>query len=424
MHIRLTYAHVLYFLLQTWDGETKGTTTIKAGAPQGSPLSPVVFLIAVAEALKRADLRITREIPTHTVKLYSYVDDFNCTAIEKDGKRPRGRIPMAITAARKARVIVSDELENLGWTRDPDKDEEVNFGVEGEAKWVGISFTHDFNWKPHCKRRLDLAEAAWACIERLGTSRGGLSPSAWRQVYTASIRAIATYGWELTNATSNPTKLATERLRKLQYKAVKKITGGYHGSRQDLLEQIAKVEPVQTKIWDMKVRAAARILEKGIQDDLIRQAEDNQRKRRGRDWKDHGLTWAAVKGPHYNTCLEEILAATGENGERKIEWDFPRERKKTHTLHRGDLGTKDTPQVVWEMRVRDLEEEGWTTAFTDGSGLNDKAAGGFCSNPNRTDKERQPELSGSKYLGTKATHFDGELEGIALALEGHNDQTF
>ena len=55
----------------------------------------------------------------------------------------------------------------------------------------------------------------------------------------------------------------------------------------------------------------------------------------------------------------------------------------------------------------------WTTAFTD------KSEGGFCSNPNRTDKERQPELLGSEYLGTKSTHFDRELEGIALALEKH-----
>ena len=50
--------------------------------------------------------------------------------------------------------------------------------------------------------------------------------------------------------------------------------------------------------------------------------------------------------------------------------------------------------MVWEMRVRDLEEEGWTTAFTDGSGLNDKAVGGFCSIPNRTDKERQLSYQG------------------------------
>ena len=162
----------------------------------------------------------------------------------------------------------------------------------------------------------------------------------------------------------------------------------------------------------MKVRAAARILEKGTtQNDLINQVENTQAKRGGRSWKDHTLAWAAVKGRHYNTCLEEILAATQENGERQIEWDFPRERKQLHTLYTGDLGTKDTLQAVWEMRIMDLEEEGWHTAYTDGSGLNLKAAGGFVSNPK----------SGNKYLGTKSTHFDGELEGIALALEKHTE---
>ena len=71
--------------------------------------------------------------------------------------------------------------------------------------------------------------------------------------------------------------------------------------------------------------------------------------------------------------------------------------------------------------MRELEEEGWTTAFTDRSGLNDNAAGGFCANPNRLDKVGQPEISEGKYLGTKSTHFDGELEGIALALERHTE---
>ena len=68
-----------------------------------------------------------------------------------------------------------------------------------------------------------------------------------------------------------------------------------------------------------------------------------------------------------------------------------------------------------------MEEEGWTTAFTDGSSLNDKIASRFCSNPSRLDKERQPDLEGSGYLDMKSTHFDSELEGIALALEKHTD---
>ena len=70
------------------------------------------------------------------------------------------------------------------------------------------------------------------------------------------------------------------------------------------------------------------------------------------------------------------------------------------------------------MRIRDLEgEHGWVTAFTDGSGLDNKAAGGSCSNPN----SNQLVQTGDRYLGTKATHIDRKLEGIALALEGHKE---
>ena len=311
--------------------------------PQGSPLSPVIFLIAIAKVLEDADTQIAREFPSHHVKVYSYVDDFNCTAREKDTPRQRGRKPNSITVARKPRNIVTKELENNGWSRDPDKDEEVNFGVAGEAKWIGITFTHDLNWKTHNNRRLNLAEAAWACISRLGTSRGGLSPTAWRQVYTSSIRAIATYGWELGH-----TAAAEEKLRKPQYKALRKVTGAYHGARQDTLESIAKIEPVDVKLWDMKVRASARILEKGVQDDLIEETKIHRGN--GRSWEDHSMAWAQVpRHRQYNTCLEEILASMGENGERKISWDFDQNTRAPQAITNLELGTKDTLKVVWEL---------------------------------------------------------------------------
>ena len=63
-------------------------------------------------------------------------------------------------------------------------------------------------------------------------------------------------------------------------------------------------------------------------------------------------------------------------------------------------------------------------AFTGGSGLGGKASGSFCCNPTKLDKDRQPDLTGDQYLGIKATHFDGELTGISLALEGHNDTNY
>ena len=390
----------------TWDGVARRSTVIKSGVPQGSPLSPVLFLIGVAKALESADTRIGKEIPSHRIKVYSYVDDFNCTTELLPRQRP-GRQLEAITAARKARNIVSEELKNHGWTRDPDKDKEINFGIQGEAKWVGIHFTHNLQWKTHCSKRLDQAEAAWACIARLGNSRGGLSPTAWRQVYTGSIRAIATYEWELGH-----TEPAMERLRKLQYKVVRKVTGAYHGVRQETLKNIAKVEPVQAKVRDMQVRACARILEKGVQDDLITKTTETRSTKGGRDWMDHSAAWITVKKPHYNTCLEEILSSIRENGEREIPWDFDRKARAPQALTKvEELGTKDTDKVVWELRIRkELEEEGWTVCYSDGSGLNDKAAGAYIR---KCFLGFHEEKTGSKYLGTRATHNDGELIGIA-----------
>ena len=107
------------------------------------------------------------------------------------------------------------------------------------------------------------------------------------------------------------------------------------------------------------MRAAARILEKGGQGDLMNKVTDTRDTVGGRDWTVHSAACIPVPKPHYNTCLEEILAATGENGERKIVWDFYRRTKQIRNLEHRDpeLGTKDTPRIVWEMRIRDLEED-------------------------------------------------------------------
>ena len=122
-----------------------------------------------------------------------------------------------------------------------------------------------------------------------------------------------------------------------------------------------------------------------------------------------------MKGPHYNTCLEGILATMGENGEREISWNFDRNIRTPRAITNLELGTKDTLKVVWELRIRnELEEEGWTTCYTDGSGLDEKASGAFTRNSHTGLHENK---SGTRYLGTRATHHDGELSGIAQALE-------
>ena len=50
----------------------------------------------------------------------------------------------------------------------------------------------------------------------------------------------------------------------------------------------------------------------------------------------------------------EILESMGENGEGEIEWDFHRGRKQIGNIQSRELGTKDTPRIVWELRIREV----------------------------------------------------------------------
>ena len=78
-------------------------------------------------------------------------------------------------------------------------------------------------------------------------------------------------------------------------------------------------------------------------------------------------------------------------------------------LVENELGTGEIPKVAWELRIRrELEEEGWTTCYTDGSDFDDKAAGAYTQSCHLGLHDAE---SGSEFLGIKATHYDGELNG-------------
>ena len=63
-----------------------------------------------------------------------------------------------------------------------------------------------------------------------------------------------------------------------------------------------------------------------------------------------------------------------------------------------------------------LLQEGWRLAYTDGSG-NEGHTGSGCFSQ---DRKGNPERETGRYLGNKSTAYDGELTGIALAVEDHD----
>ena len=128
---------------------------------------------------------------------------------------------------------------------------------------------------------------------------------------------------------------------------MRKVTGGYDGASQEILENIARVESVPVKMWDMRVRASARILEESVQEDLIEEVE----RHRGRDrsGRDRSLAWATVKSKQFNTSLEGALASMGENGERKISWDFNQTPRAPQNLRETDRAQGASPRLCGSL---------------------------------------------------------------------------
>ena len=60
-----------------WDGKVRGKGRTNIGAPQESPLSPVIFLIWMASIITKMEEALKNRRPTFNLELTLYVDDLH-----------------------------------------------------------------------------------------------------------------------------------------------------------------------------------------------------------------------------------------------------------------------------------------------------------------------------------------------------------
>lgn len=189
------------------DGRTSETRDIQAGLPQGSPVSPVLFILSISAMFPWLEDRYPM------LQAISFVDDIgllvDCEDLEEGTKQLEriARDTIRWGSDNKVEFEVS-KTEVLVFSRRrmvlrKAKDAFIRIGEQtfainqGATKWLGFWLDPKLSFKTHLETRMASAKGVLKQVTSLSRSNGGLPINLMRKVIVAAVTSIALYGSEI-----------------------------------------------------------------------------------------------------------------------------------------------------------------------------------------------------------------------------------
>ena len=181
------------------------------------------------------------------------------------------------------------------------------------------------------------------------------------------------YGCELCNRDPQHNTRLVEPLVRLQYQALRRITGAYHGSSHLKLGFIANAEPIQVILDHSSISWAARNVKGG--DPRVRKSIVTGR-------------FADGSNPHFQgrTIMEEAFHKTNQSLE-DLSFGDREDASAANNVHfitlfdRLEADSKIT--ALWNIQLAKLEKDKSNLVYTDGTGREGHTAAGTYSKTER-----------------------------------------
>jgi ribonuclease HI len=403
-----------------FDSFKSNTFSISTGIPQGSPLSPILYLFY------NADLLETCADPTTGTSTIGYIDDVAILAISDSTEENCQILANAHEKAKKwaqqhASVFAEGKYELVHFARrqtplypitydinHPLILPEVTVHPSKTCRYLGVVLDSELHWKAHLQKVEASASRRLSALARLAGSTWGTGLLGMRQLYIGAVLSQALYCasvWHAQTGELSYQKRGVKILEKIQYRAGKIIAGAYKATSKPAIDMELYLLPARQRlkrtVGDSLLRMlctpASYILHKAIAKGIAR-----------------ALSGASI--PRHPSPLEQSL-------------HYYRYLFRNETLDNVPLETID-PHIVppwWEppqttiapnkdeatKRHNEITIEGSETLaiYTDGSSINGKVGTAAIV----------PELDYTIriYMGldTTSTVYAAELQGVLAAIQ-------
>jgi len=227
------------------------------GIPQGSPLSPILFLFFISELLERF------QQPGDKIIGFGFVDDTNLvtwgsTAKENCRKLTAAHQQCEEWARENGAKFEPSKYQLIHFTRRrrharEDLASSVQIGThqvvpqEKEIRVLGVWLDPALTWKEHIAQATRKGNAASEALSRLATSTWGPTARNTRLLYTAVVRPTLLYGsqeWSMRPDGKPLAKTTMAPIHLTQNACLRKLTGGYIRTPRAALERESDIMPI------------------------------------------------------------------------------------------------------------------------------------------------------------------------------------
>ena len=280
---------------------TDRTTTIKVaegesrrfrantGIPQGSPISPILFLFFVSDLLDTVDneaLRVSGSgfVDDINILTYSSTTERNCKVLEETHSKCLhwAATHGAIFAPEKYEVIHLTRARRRFNLKATPVLNGLRINTKDHIRVLGVQVDSKLKWRPHLAYVKEKATSLLLATSRITASTWGSGLNKAKLLYDTVVTPAILYGasvWYSPQGTTRATKNTDRQLETIQNSHLRRVTGAYKATSGRLLEKESDTPPITTHL-EVLVARAMRRYKQSIGDRVIHEEATKIRRRR------------------------------------------------------------------------------------------------------------------------------------------------